>query len=57
MKYFPFCVYKLASIISVSELCVVINYVFPILLRYQNQNWGFGGGGVFLKWKAVEQDL
>lgn len=46
MKYFPFCVYKFASIISVSELCVVINYVFPRILRYQNQNcWWFAGGG------------
>lgn len=48
MKYFPCCVYKLASIISVSELCVVINYVFPRLLRYQNQNW-WGGGNLFEK--------
>lgn len=56
MKYFPFCVHKLASITSVSELCVVINYVFPILLRYRNQNFGGGGGGNFFKREDVEQD-
>lgn len=65
MTYFPYCVYKLASIISVSELCVVINYVFPRLLRYKNQNLWEGGGlfqkggrraGFITTWDAFSQE-